>query len=293
MSIELPEHLRTGPLAEAAARALQDAASMAASSNSIPRISLRGREFRFIEDGEEIAKVRDSVDVIIVGVEPAAHSMIKTFYAAGYTSGAKEPPTCSSEDGIAPASWVQEKQHSNCQQCPKNAFGSAKSPSGKPTKACRDSKRIWLKAAPNKDIPGSDKPFNDRTLYGMSVTVASLKAFADHGRALAALGQGPAVAVTKMIMLDKEYPQLDFKIEAWLDAETAPLSLKMAAERPWNINFKNAGLALAMGESAMGNAPKATLPMAVPDHLKPKAVDVTDPRPTPSAADFDDAVNAW
>lgn len=303
MSIELPEHLRTGPLAEAAARALQDAASMAASSNSVPRISLRGREFRLVENGEEVAKFRDFLKVIMIGVEPDAGRMIKTFYKDGYKSGAKEPPTCSSDDGISPAPWVNDKQATHCQSCPKNVFGSATSPTGKPTKACRDSKRVWLKLAPGNKLGDKDYEvgtFKDRTLYGLNVSVASLKSFSDHGRTLAGLGQGPAVCVTKLTMLDLEYPQLEFSIEAWLDADDAPQSLKLAADRPWKIQFANAGLALAMGEGA--GAPKTQLPMSVPAHLQQQpvtdAVQTGSAMPTSTVAkapegNIDDAIGKW
>lgn len=312
MTIELPEHLRTGPLAEAAARALNDAASMASASNSVPRISLRGREFRFIENGEEVLKLRDSVDVIMMGVEPGPNLMIKTYYAGAYTSGAKEPPTCASDDGIAPSPWVQSKQADLCKNCKWNAFGSAVSPSGKATKKCRDSKRVWLKLADTNVVNGQPlklPPLAERTLYGMNVTVASLKAFSEHGRALAAMGQGPAVCVTKVIMLDMEYPQVDFEIKAWLSAEQAPLSLKIASERPWKI-FSNAGLALSAPEPA-----KAGLPSALPGqqgagqppaHLQQTsqaavqhASEVLDATRTPTPtrtvpdADIDDAVGKW
>lgn len=273
MSMELPEHLRNGPMAEAAKRALQDAANMASASNSVPRISLRGREFRVIEGGEEIVKFRDHMDIIIMGVEPEGGLMIKTWYEKGYTPGAKEPPTCASEDGIAPAPWVQQKQAPRCNGCPKNAFGSAKSPTGKPTKACRDSKRIWLKLADSNMVngvpfEGATKPFADRTTYGMNITVASLKAFSDHGRLLGSLGQGPAVCVTRAVMLDFDYPQLDFKLHAWLGVEDTGSSLKLAAEKPWKM-FSGAGLALAAPDS--GSSSTASLPgslPAMPDHLR-------------------------
>jgi hypothetical protein len=277
MSMELPEHLRTGPLAEAAAKALADANSMAAASNSIPRVSLRGREFRFIEGGEEVAKVRQAVDVIILGVEPDAGRMVKTWYKNGYSPGAKEPPTCQSDDGIAPSPWVTEKVNPTCANCPKNQFGSAISPNGKQTKACRDSKRVWLKRA---DDP---KPFSDRTTYGMNVTVASLKSFADFGKQLAGLGQGPAVCVTTMTMADSEFPQVDFTLKAWLDADLAPQSLKLSADRPWKIDYKHAGLALAAPE---GGTIKSALPSALPGlpaHLQ-KAAEETVVDATPSGA---------
>lgn len=299
MTIELPEHLRTGPMADAARKALQDAQSMASASNSVPRISLRGREFRLVESGEEVAKFRDTLDVIILGVEPEAGRMIKTFYKDGYKSGAKEPPTCSSDDGIAPAPWVTQKQATQCAQCPKNVFGSATSPSGKATKACRDSKRAWVVMANGADGQPLTTPIAERTLYGLNVTVASLKAFSDHGKLLASLGQSPAVCVTRLKMLDMEYPQLEFELVAWLDAQRAPEALTMTTERPWRIKYQAAGLALAMGDSDAGGA-KAQLPLQVPQHLQQQsnvvdvqATPVASPTPSQPVGDIDDAIGKW
>lgn len=270
MSMDVPEHLRTGPMAEAAKRALLDAQSMASASNSVPRISLRGREFRFIENGEEVVKFRDHIDVIIVGVEPEGHRMIKTWYEKGYQPGAKEPPSCASEDGVAPAPWVQNKQATSCQSCPKNMFGSAKSPTGKATKACRDSKRIWLRLADgNKtgdkvyEVPA----FSERTLYGMNVTVASLKSFSEHGRVLAGLGQGPSVCVTRITMLDTEYPQVEFKLQAWLGPSETEQSLRISQERPWRL-LTNVALALATPADEGGSSLALPgSPPALPPHL--------------------------
>jgi hypothetical protein len=258
MSMEVPEYLRSGPGADAAKKALADAASMAASSNSVPRISLRGREFRVIENGEEIKKYRDEMQFVIVGVEPDAGFMIKTFYSKGYQSGAKEPPSCSSEDGIAPAPWVQEKQAPTCRQCPKNVFGSAISPSGKQTKACRDSKRAWIVLA---DDP---RPVHERTLYGLNVTVASLKAFSDHGRKLHAAGVAPFMAITRAKMMDAEFPQLDFELAGWVSQSDLPQVTKLNMDKPWKIQFAGAGLALAMSGGADASTARATLPTSLP-----------------------------
>jgi hypothetical protein len=313
MSIEVPEHLRTGPMAEAAKAALEAANSMAAASNSVPRISLAGKQFKLIESGETVAKFAEFLDVVMVGVEPDQGRMIKTFYAKKYDPNSKEPPDCSSDDGIAPAPWVTNKQNPTCSNCPKNQFGSATSPSGKATKACRDSKRVWLKLAEGNIAMGTGgKPyevpaFSERTLYGMNVTVASLKAFSDHGKMLIGMGQGPAVCVTRLTMADTDYPQLDFKLQAWLGVEDAPLSLELAEKKPWKVQYKNAGLALAGGDGA--EIRRNALPTSVatvPDHLKQAASpapspiqgDVVDATPAPppanvSNAAIDDEIGKW
>jgi hypothetical protein len=203
---------------------------------------------------------------------------------------------------------VQSKQSDLCKTCKWNQFGSAVSPNGKATKKCRDSKRVWLKLADSNVVNGQPlklPELKERTLYGMNISVASLKAFSEHGRKLGALGQGPAVCVTKVKMLDTEFPQVDFEIAAWLDAVQAPLSLAMAAERPWKV-FSNAGLALAAPEAAKPGLPSALpgqqgagLP---PAHLQQGATEVLDAvqipaSPTPTKAvsngDIDDAVSKW
>ena len=310
MSIELPEHLKTGPLAEAAAQSLRDAQSMAASSNSVPRISLKGREFHLMVDGEEEAKFRDYLDVVVVGVEPDGSNMVKAWYEKGYSAGAKEPPTCASDDGMAPSSWVQKPQSQTCQSCPKNKFGSATSPNGKPTKACRDSKRAWVKIAPGNlmvmapgqppaPYPGGDKPFLDRTLFGLNITVASLKNWSEHGKKLLALGQGPAVCVTRLIMQGGDFPWLDFQVAAWLSAEEVPLSLGLSQKRPWKLQYANAGLALAApdGGNVRAGVPTA-LPGAVPAHLQPtvggQPAEVVEPvKSAVPASEVNKAIDQW
>lgn len=309
MTIELPEHLRNGPLAEQAAKSLRDAQSMAAASNSVPRISLKGREFHLMVDGEEEAKFRDYLDVCVVGVEPEGGLMVKAWYKNGYQAGAKEPPTCASDDGIAPSSWVQEPQSRTCRECAKNKFGSAISPSGKQTKACRDSKRAWVKIMPGNlmvmapgqppaPYPGAEKPFADRTLFGLNITVASLKAWSEHGKKLLSLGQGPAVCVTRLLMQDGDYPMLDFAIASWLSADDTGVSLKLSNDRPWRM-MANAGLALSAPEAGATKAGVPTSLPAIPPHLQTgtvsdaTVVDATAPKTAPSAAQINDAVKNW
>jgi hypothetical protein len=169
---------------------------------------------------------------------------------------------------------------------------------------------VWLKLADSNIVNGQPLKLpnlKERTLYGMNISVASLKAFSEYGRKLASLGQGPAVCVTRVKMLDMEYPQVDFEIAAWLDAVQAPLSLAMSAERPWKI-FSNAGLALAAPDVAKPGLPSA-LPGQPPAHLQPvnqvavqqtaEILDVVQMPVTPtpakpvSNADIDDAVGKW
>lgn len=219
-AVAVPEYLKaymSQPNAEAD--------SLASSSISIPRVSLRGRKFRLVLDGEEVRKPSDELLAVILAVEPGAGLFVKTFYEGSYNSGDSAPPTCASSDGVAPDSWVTSPQANRCALCPKNQFGSATSRSGKKAKACRDSKRVWL-ALP-EDISG--------TVYAMGIPVTSLKNVSEYGRLLKTNGYPISVVVTKITMEDSEFPQLEFAMAGFLNEETGKLAIERNVARDWNI----------------------------------------------------------
>lgn len=255
-SADMPDYLKGGNVN------MGDVDSAAASSLSVPRISLKGKMFRLIENGEEVDKVKERLNVTIVGVEPEAGANIKTFYANGYTPNSNEPPTCSSENGINPAPWVlqQNRQSNHCQTCPKNVFGSAKSPTGKATKACRDSKRIWVKVA------SDPADFKQRVTYGLNITVSSLRAFADYGRLLKSMGAPMHAAITSLVMDEEaEYPQLTFEVAGWLAQSEFLISQDLNTQRPWRLHVA----APAMDALENNSSQRTQLPgMAPPDYVK-------------------------
>jgi hypothetical protein len=105
-------------------------------------------------------------------------------------------------------------------------------------------------------------------------------------------------------MLDLEYPQLDFQLLAWLDAQTAPLSLELSAKKPWKIQYANAGLALAHDGNSTTALP-VKLPGQVPDvpaHLQQVTIvenataEQVIAQSTPKVAsniNIDDAIGKW
>lgn len=211
--IAVPEHLRKYITSTSAS---SDADAMASASLSFPRISLRGRKFRVIEGGEEIQKPSDELHVVILAVEPGAGLMQKTFYRNGYVSGDKSPPDCSSANGLTPDPWITSPEHSKCQTCPKNMFGSATSNNGKKSKACKDSKRLWV-AMPDAI---------DGTVYSLGVPVTSLKAMSEYGNMLKSNGVPAAAVLTRLSMKDTEFPELMFDFVGVLEADTLELSMK-------------------------------------------------------------------
>lgn len=228
-SIAIPEHLKKFMSAPGQST---DADAMASASLSFPRISLRGRKFRLIEGGEEIQKPADELFVVILAVEPGAGLMQKTFYRNGYSSGDKTPPDCSSANGVTPDTWVNNPMSAKCQTCPQNQFGSATSNNGKKSKACKDSKRLWV-ALPDAI---------DGTVFSLGVPVTSLKAMAEYGSQLKANGIPTAAVITKLSMKDTEFPELLFDFVGVLEEKTLEISMQRNEAKDFVIG----GAALAL-----------------------------------------------
>jgi hypothetical protein len=200
-----------------------DTGALVASSISVPRLSYRGKRWRFIVDGEEELVKSLTVDVVILGVEPEAGRFIKTLYLKAYTPGDTTPPDCSSSNGIAPDVWVSSPQSQRCASCPKNVFGSAQSRSGGKAKACHDSKRLWV-----------IKPDDTSTVYGLNVPIMSLKNLAEYGKYIAQNNYPLALVVTELSMEDEtEFPKLCFNHKGFLQEEFVKDAIDINTRRPW------------------------------------------------------------
>lgn len=217
----------------------QDMEALTGLNNKLPRISLRGRKIRLIVEGEEIRKPRDEQEVVILGVEPEKGKMVKTYYANGYTSGDSTPPTCSSADGVRPDAWIQNPEHSNCAQCPKNAFGSATSQKGKPAKACKDSKRLWV-AVPETDQAAKDLGLGvGGVVFNLGVPVTSLNNLGEYGKMLTKNGYPLSAVKTKLTLEDSEFPILQFEMAGFLDQQNGMLAIQRNIEKDWKIGMSS------------------------------------------------------
>lgn len=200
-----------------------DTDSLAAVKTSVPRISLKGKRFKFI-NGEEESKGADTIHVAILAVEPPGTAMNKVFYKGGYNPNDTAPPDCASSNGINPDAWVSDPCAELCARCSNNMFGSATNQAGKKTKACKDSKVLWV-AKPD-DIEG--------TVYGLKVPVTSLKNMAEYGRQIKAIGAPLAVVLTELTMdQDNEFPLLGFKNVGFLNEEVGTKAMARNASREW------------------------------------------------------------
>lgn len=247
----LPDHLKQYQATTS------DADSMAASSISIPRVSLKAKFFRYNIGGEEIKK-EPKTRFVILGVDPAPGKFIKTYYAGKY-SGDSVPPTCSSQDGLRPDPWAEAIQSDLCATCPQNRFGSATSASGKKTKACRDSKRLWI--VDPQDVSGQ--------VFALGVPVTSLKSLSALGKQFADLNVPISAAIVEATMdEDESYPILYFSIVEWLDAETAGAAIKRNGARDWEGGMRSENPTPAIPVKSNAGLPPPAVTPAVPAEAK-------------------------
>ena len=117
--------------------------AFATAGGSVKRISLRGRVFRLVDGGKEIAKNTDPhLDVIVVN---GSTTVQKTFHAGAYSPEETSVPDCWSSTGEKPDAEVDNPQHHNCKECPRAIKGSA---GGQKTQ-CRFSQRVAVVLANN------------------------------------------------------------------------------------------------------------------------------------------------
>ena len=182
----------------------------------LPVVSVRGKEFRFRFQGQEQNTRQREMQCILVAARP---KVSKRFYASQYSSGETAAPDCASADGVTPD--VAEPVNDKCATCPKNAWGSKITDSGKEGKACQDYKRLVV--LPLIDGQIADKP------CVLDVAPTSLKApkgykgdelfLREYLNALGRHDIPPTAAVTTLGFSDAEYPQLIFNFARFAEED--------------------------------------------------------------------------
>ena len=201
-SAQLPTHLQKY------AGHAADAAQMVTGFNSLPKISLKGKQFRYMKDDKEYAyPMGVPFNCVILAIDPP-EGVAKSWYADAYNSDVVELPDCFSADGKVPDNLAAKKQARSCAECPKNAFGSGTDAAGNPSKgkACSDFKNLFVVEA--------DKL--EEQVSVLRVPATSLKNLSSYGRKLAQNKAAPQLLVTQMTFTDAEFPQLEFNATGWL-----------------------------------------------------------------------------
>jgi hypothetical protein len=120
-----------------------------------PRLSIKGKVFRIVKDGNEEALMKkgedgelEPVSSLNVVILKANKGLYKLYYAKKYNPNDDEPvaPDCYSFDGITPSPMAQHKQCETCAACPRNVWGSAITDQGNKTRECSDNKLLAVMA---------------------------------------------------------------------------------------------------------------------------------------------------
>ena len=218
---------------------------------SVKRISLRGRVFRLVDGGKEIAKNTDPhLDVVIVN---GSTTVQKTYHAGAYSPEETSVPDCWSSNGEHPDAEVEEPQHHNCKECPKAIKGSA----GGSKTACRFSQRLAVVLANN---PSGD-------IFQLVVPSLSLfgagdmehMPFLQYARYVGSSGFNLNMLTTRMSFdTDSDVPKLFFSNVEFLDMDTYNIAVSQGqsqiAVNAGKLSFKK------KGETAATSVPKLVAP---------------------------------
>lgn len=257
---------------------------------SVKRISLRGRVFRLVDGGKEIAKNTDpSLDVIVVN---GSTTVQKTYHAGAYSPDETSVPTCWSSNGENPDAEVEEPQHHNCKECPKAIKGSA---GGQKTQ-CRFSQRVAVVLANN---PAGD-------IYQLVIPSLSLfgagdmehMPFLQYARYVGSSGFNLNMLVTRLTFdTDSDVPKLFFSNARFLEMDEYNIAVSQGqtqiAINAGKLNFKK------KGETAATAVPKLVAPagsaaaQVKAAEAKPKVEVKKKEEPAPKANGLSTLVDEW
>jgi hypothetical protein len=187
--------------------------SFANSGGSMKRITLRGRVFRLVDGGKEIAKNTDpSMDVVIVN---GSRTVQKSYYAAEYNPDETSVPDCWSSDGERPDADADDPQHSHCKECPQAIKGSA----GAGRAACRYSMRLAVVLSKNIGGDIYQLILPQKSLFGQGDV--DHMPFLQYAKYVAQSGYNLNMLSTRLTFdTDSDFPKLVFNRSEFLDKDS-------------------------------------------------------------------------
>lgn len=147
MTSQFPDFLKNRQ-----SKSLNETAAQVLGSSNPPHISILGGRFTLVDSTGATEQVQTLyLDVCVID---QLERKSKLYYAEAWRPDEGKPPTCWSDNGVAPSVNAAEPQSPTCSACELNVWGSEISKvSGKKVKACRD----YLKLA--CVVPGDDLVF--------------------------------------------------------------------------------------------------------------------------------------
>jgi hypothetical protein len=186
--------------------------AFSSSGGSTKRITLRGRVFRLVDGGKEIAKNTDPfMDVVIVN---GSRTVQKTWYAGEYNPDETSIPDCWSSDGERPDADVADPQSPRCKECPQATKGSA----GMGRASCRYSMRIAVVLRNNVGGDIYQLILPQKSLFGQG-DVNNMP-FLQYAKYVAQSGYNLNMMATRMTFdTDADFPKLTFSNAEFLGSD--------------------------------------------------------------------------
>lgn len=160
--------------------------------SGFPVISINGKVFH-IKRGTDLELVTrpddpdEAATRLQVIVLRSNRGVARTYYEDKYVEGSDDPPTCYSNDGVAPEPDVEDRQAKKCAICKHAQWGSRITENGKKGKACSEVKRLAV-------VPAGQ--LNDPMLLRIPPT--SLKEWDLYVESLAKRGLNPTQMITSV-----------------------------------------------------------------------------------------------
>jgi hypothetical protein len=202
--------------------------AFSASGGSTKRITLRGRVFRLVDGGKEIAKNTDPfMDVVVVN---GSRTVQKTWYAGEYNADETSVPDCWSSDGERPDADVADPQSARCKECPQSIKGSA----GAGRAACRYSMRLAVVLRNNVGGDIYQLILPQKSLFGQGDV--DHMPFLQYAKYVAQSGYNLNMLATRLTFdTDSDFPKLVFSNAEFLDSDAYQEAVEQG-ESPIAIN---------------------------------------------------------
>lgn len=262
---------------------------------SINQLSYRGKIWRTVLEGEEVALTRPSQDnpgetepmpVVSLIVMDHNKNRSRSFYEGNFEEGKNASPRCFSNDGIAPDASVKEPCSATCATCPNSVKGSKITENGRQVTACAPNKRIVV-------IPSARIGQHPAMLLRIAQTSVWDKdngeneakgwyAWDQYLDMLRARGAKHTAIVETRVKFDLRvaYPKLLFSASRWLNPEEAALVKQMLTDKEKEIAdiLSGGGFDGAMGRAAPAAASEGSAGAPAQQPQTPAAT----PKPTPA-----------
>ena len=286
---------KQGAIATSGNRELSDLAKSLSTASTSRRIQTNTNgTFKRIINGEQIGNaIRGEINVIILH---ALSKVSRVYYSKPYDpDGEPTLPNCWSNLGDKPEAAAEDKQHTNCAECPQNVKGSG----GGERRACRFQRRISVLV--EGDGSGDVYQFNvpAGSLFGKGV--GNVHPFESYIKFLLANGESPDNVVTNISYdLNAKTMELLFTPLRNISDEEYEL-VKAAQAKPETKMYTMITVAQADGVKKQPKQAKEQAPAQVSRAEEPEDDVVEEPvkrtvkKPEPPApkANLADVVNAW